>query len=200
MNFLPPLSQATHPDYTYHSRDWKKIRDVMAGERVVKDAGLTYLPALGSDMGTTYAAFKERAVFVNMTARTALGMIGTIFRRKVKVAGVDLIHTENVTIGGLSLNAFAKRLALELVVVGRAGILVDMSADGRAYMTEYVAENILDWNTTLINGRRELSYVLLREIVDNPRSVLDPTVSARPTVGLGVSQQPFRARYRVCIS
>ncbi len=191
------LSSYLHADYVYYHPEWVMIRDALAGERRVKEKGTTYLPALDVEYGTSYETYKERASFVNMVARTVLGLVGTIFRRPLKVENVDKADIENVTLSGLDLNLFGKKLAYEICAVGRVGILVDMHSDKeRVYMTEYVAENILSWQTEVVNGREVLSYVLLREIVaETPRLDRDSLPESR----VGGLPNGLRARYRALL-
>jgi hypothetical protein len=67
---------------------------------------------------------------------------------------------------------------------------------GKPYLTEYVAENILSWRTEVIDGREVLTYVLLREIVDNSQR-LDG--SAVVSLDNDYANQSLRARYRVLL-
>lgn len=190
------LATYMHVDYKYHFPDWVSIRDGIAGERRVKEKGSVYLPALDVEYGTSFEVYKSRACFVNMIGRTVTGMVGTIFRRPVKVEGVDRKALESVTVNNLDFNLFAKKLALEICSVGRVGVLVDMR-DEKPYMTEYIAENILSWRTSMVNGREELSYVLLREIIDeSPR--LDDEAAVSPPGGY-YQTSSLSARYRVLL-
>ena len=52
-------------------------RDCMSGEKAVKQAGTTYLPALDSSLSDGYDAYQARAKFVNMFSRTVGGLGGT---------------------------------------------------------------------------------------------------------------------------
>ncbi len=165
------LFSYVHADYRYYKPDWDMIRDAMAGERRVKALGETYLPRLGVSAGTTYDAYKQRAVFVNMTARTVSGLVGTIFRRRPKKIGFpdkQVKLTDMISPDGAPIDMFAKTIVNELTQVGRVGLLVDMDSNGinPPYLTYYVAENILSWKTEMIDGKETLTYVLLREIVD----------------------------------
>lgn len=190
------LSSYIHPDYTYYRPEWDAVRDALAGERRVKSRGTDYLPALDVEYGTTYEVYKERAIFVNMVARTVLGLVGTIFRRPLRASNVEKTKLENVTLNGLDMNLFAKKLAFEVCALGRIGVLVDMQAGGKVYLTEYIAENILSWKTRIVNGREELTYVLLREITDQT-PILDgntPFVSNSSGYSSGL-----QARYRVLL-
>jgi len=191
------LTSFLHSDYKYYHPEWVMIRDSLAGERRVKEKGTDYLPSLDVEYGTSYETYKQRATYVNMVARTVLGLVGTIFRRPLKAENANKADLDNVTINGLDLNLFAKKLAYEICSVGRVGVLVDMTAkDQRVYMTEYVAENILSWQTTVINGREVLSYVLLREIVSDVARLDDSTVApSNPWDGTS----SLRARYRLLL-
>lgn len=190
------LATYTHSDYKYYRPEWDAIRDAIAGERRVKDMGTTYLPGLDVEYGTSYETYKSRAVYVNMVARTVLGMVGTVFRRPVKADNVSKDDQKNVTLQGLDLNIFAKKLTLEVCALGRVGVLVDMvEGSERPYFAEYVAENILSWRTSIVNGREVLTYVLLREISDET-PVLDGTLYDSQA---GMVTGGLRARYRVLL-
>ncbi len=180
-------------DYAYFKPEWELIRDCMAGERRIKEKGTQYLPALGSDLGTSYQDFRDRASFVNMVSRTVTGLVGTVFRRPVKVDNVPREDLKDVTLTGQSFNIFSKVVVQEVASVGRVGVLVDMTDGKRPYMSEYIAENILAWKTAIVNGREVLTYVLLREIVD-----------VTPSLGGGGAQSFYNnsnlfARYRVLL-
>lgn len=191
------LSQYLHPDYIYYKPDWDMIRDALQGERRVKEQGSLYLPGLDTNFGTEYETYKERASFVNMLSRTVIGMVGTVFRRTIKVENVKKEDIENVTLDGLDLNLYAKKLALEVASVGRVGVLVDMPvSSGTPYLTAYIAENILSWRTEVINGREVLNYVLLREIVDNSQVLDGETIS---TIDGRANTNALRAKYRVLL-
>lgn len=186
-----------HPDYQYHKQDWDLIRDLLSGERRVKEMGPLYLPPLGKDSGATYADYKERAVFVNMLARTVNGLVGTVFRRNVKVLDIPASEQklfQSVTPDGASLNLFSKLVANEVFAIGRVGVLVDRDELGinPPYFTIYLAENILSWRSVVKDGKEFLDYVLLREIIETPNYLVGGVLGAdfldRPTLS---------ARYRV---
>lgn len=173
------------------------IRDAMQGERRVKERGTLYLPALARDGGTTYEDYKSRASFVNMTGRTIQGLLGTVFRRPVKVDNVNKKYLENVTLDGLDFNIFCKKATIEVIAMGRIGVLVDMDADGnQPYLIEYIAENILSWKTKIVNGRKVPVYVLLREIVD-ATPILDSDGSTAGGITISSYSLNLTARYRV---
>lgn len=187
------LGTFLHPDYSYEKCNWDLIRDCIQGERRIKEQGQVYLPSLSVTSGTTYEEYKSRATFVNMTGRTISGLVGTVFRRPVKVDGVDKSWLHDVTIDGLHFNLFCKKATIEVIGLGRIAVLVDMGSDGTdPYLCEYIAENILSWKTRTIAGRKVPSYVLLREITDNTPLLINGLDAQVDTYSQNLS-----ARYRV---
>ena len=189
-----------HSDYKYHKQDWDLIRDLLAGERRIKEMGALYLPPLGKDGGSTYAAYKDRAVFVNMLSRTINAHIGTIFRRPIKVSGLsDASKKKLDAIGqsGESLNSLGKNSAKEIDAIGRVGLLLDRDENGNdPYITTYMAENILSWKEKIVDGRKVPSYVLLREVVERMRAV-EPTKEPVPRTLLSATDNSMTVQYRV---
>lgn len=189
-----------HPDYKQAKPDWNLIRDCVEGERRVKERGVEYLPAIGKG-GQSYDDYLQRAVFVNMVGRTISGLLGTVFRRPVKVlkktARIEKLISE-VSVDGYSLHLFAKLVSREVLTTGRCGILADhppADQEGTAYLTHYIADNILSWRTQRRNGKDVLTYVLLREIVENLQFLGDSDL--RPPQLQGRPDTVLRARYRV---
>ena len=58
---------------------------MIAGEDAVKAGGTRYLPRLGLHSDDDYAAYKAGSSFFNVTARTAEGYLGLVFRRPLFV-------------------------------------------------------------------------------------------------------------------
>jgi hypothetical protein len=80
----------THLDYDASAADWARARDVLAGEHAVKAAGEKYLPRLDSQSEEEYSAYKARASFFGVTARTLEEYLDLVFRR----APVTSAHRE----------------------------------------------------------------------------------------------------------
>ena len=176
--------QSTHLEYDANLPAWLRARDVIAGEDAIKAAGIKYLPRLDSQTDDEFNAYKVRATFVNATARIADGYIGRIFRREptVKVpdtsAGIGRAmdgFAADADMNGTPLTAYAKNVTHEVIIVGRAGTLVDWDdvAEQRACARLYKAEQIINWQTSRVNGRNVLSLVVLKE--DGPH--LQPATS-----------------------
>ena len=168
-----------HPEYKAMVKKWQRCRDCVAGQDAVKEAGETYLPRLTDQETADYNAYKLRAQFFNATWRTISALAGMMFRRAPVVEAAANVETmlKDVTMSGQSFYTFAKRVALEILTVGRVGILVDypsQSVEGmtladaqklnlRPTMQMYPAESIINWKTKWIANESKLSLVVLSE-------------------------------------
>jgi hypothetical protein len=165
-----------HPEYEGRQDHWRTLRDVMAGDREVKRAGVRYVPRLEGMGESEYRAYVDRGFFYNATARTVSGYLGMIFRRepvmKLPKAGSPLgaalnAFANDADMLGKGVGVYAREVVSEVAVIGRAGTLIDWAGDGedRAYWSFYRAEDILNWREERINGRMQLTLVVLRESV-----------------------------------
>jgi hypothetical protein len=184
----------THPDYDAAYPRWKRCRDAYGGTDEIKAAvlaaaGITvgqpaispgkrnhsrsYLPQLDGQDEHQYCAYVERALWYGATKRTVQGLTGAIFRKEPHIDAPDAIasHLDDITLDGdVTLPELAKKLLEEQLIVGRAGLLVDMSPDAvaptarRPYWVLYGAEQIINWKTKRIGGQTVLALVVLEEI------------------------------------
>jgi hypothetical protein len=169
---LVPVN-STHPDYDANAAAWQCARDVIAGEAAVKAAGERYLPRLESQTDDDYKTYKMRAAFFNATARTLDALSGLVFRADLSlkipkdsssVAQAMAAFVADVNLSGTALDAYAKQVVSEVIGLGRAGTLVDWGGE-RAAAVFYTAEQILNWRTERLNGRDQLTLVVLKEEV-----------------------------------
>ena len=70
-----------HGEYLEFAGKWAKARDAAAGEEAVKARRDEYLPMLKGQNKDDYAAYLNRTLYSNATARTVDGLSGMIFRR-----------------------------------------------------------------------------------------------------------------------
>lgn len=171
---LDLTSVLSHKEYRYRAPDWKFVRDMVEGERAVKEQGKAYLPALSRDVtDDEYRAYLDRAVYVNLTERTVKSLAGRVFRKhpKVSIPGMkpDKVRalTEVWDDTGGDLTQFGQRLVQELLIAGRVGMLVDRQGTSDPYVTLYVAESVLNWRYEMRKGRSVLTYVLLKENIED---------------------------------
>ena len=179
-----------HAKYNDWLHKWKRQRDVIEGEDAVKAEGETYLPKLDGqgrsalpysvddDRQTIpvipYGDYKQRANFVNMTARTVESLAGAILRKEPSVKWPEK-HAEQldgIGYGGSSFYEMAQETLDDVIGIGRHGHLVD-APDGIdnawPFLSGYAAEAITNWDEDKINGKKQLVMVVLE---DEPETVI----------------------------
>lgn len=174
-----------HPSLSTYLPKWQRMRDCSDGQDAVHKAGTNYLPKLKDQSDEDYAAYKLRASFYNATWRTLGGLLGMMFRKaptKKLPAGLDA-YEPDIDMAGTSLETMARRIALEVLSIGRVGIMVDHpSVQGatpitvkaaedmglRPLITTYRGESITYWRYKRINNRWVLAHVRLKEVVSEP--------------------------------
>jgi hypothetical protein len=157
-----------HPNYSSQEYKWRRIRDVIAGEDAVKEAGEIYLPQLPEQTTKEYEAYKFRASWLSATDRTRAGLSGQIFRKDPEFNAPESPAMTSLNndsdLDGLTIYDYSRQVVDEVLGVGRAGTLIDWdSVEERPFFTFYPAESIRDWRKSRINGRTVLSYLALDE-------------------------------------
>lgn len=181
-----PDVRVLHPKYTEMAPKWVQIRDVLGGEKVIKDRCLQskkYLPLPATEADEManierYTAYVERSVFYNATARTLSGLVGQVFSKPPVMTFPDSVnYLETDPAGsGVTLEQQAKGVLADVMAVGRAGLWVDypaveggvtkaQSEEGiiRPFITSYKAEDIRNWRTRKVGAKTLLSLVVLAE-------------------------------------
>lgn len=178
-----------NPQYAAIATEWRTIRDCVAGERAVKARGPIYLPHPSSyDPANPrdvkrYKSYKQRAVFLNATARTLNALLGVAFAKPVTTnlqTSLSMLN-DDVDGRGCPLPQFLRGALSEVLQSGRSGFLVDYdraasfdengnpipqtaeeAASHRPIIKMYTAEQIINWRTT--NGTDTL--IVLKEKED----------------------------------
>lgn len=177
------------PDYYYFLSDWKKSRDVKAGQRAVHDGAQRYLPMLGGQEKDTdgqkeYEAFKARTVFYNATARTISAFLGLLLSKPATLNYPESMRPfiDDSSKDDKSLLTAVSYISEELLTVGRVAALVDYPENQeinlsladfeaqklRPYIAFYPAETILETKKSYINNESILSFVKLSETYKEP--------------------------------
>lgn len=175
-----------HPQYELYAPVWAKTRDAVKGSVAVKNKRHLYLPVpdaesnddrIGSET-VRYRQYLKRAVFTNFTGRTKNALVGAAFRHKPTYELPDQLYylEDDATGDGLSLVQLAKDELSNLLETGRSLFLVDYpQVDGdlsleqtrmldlRASIIPYTAEQVVNWKTEVINGRKLLTMCVLAE-------------------------------------
>lgn len=176
-----------HPLYNLFVEDWQQMSDTYDGQRVVKDAGTTYLPATANMIADgmdnenqagykAYQAYKTRAVYHDFV-KDAITMMVDIMNRKpaqIKLPKKMEPLRAKITSEGHSLSALMRDINYHQLKHSRFGLLVDVrSGEGPnalPYIATYEAPNIINWDM----GKREenksdLDFLVLDE-TENERS------------------------------
>jgi hypothetical protein len=174
-----------HPGFDKYQPKWKRARDVSDGQDAIHAAAEAYLPKLKDETKEDYAARVKRSNFFNGTWRTLAILNGMLFRKppKQEVPAAIEDYLTDVDLAGASIETFARCLALEVLEVGRVGLMVDHPAvenvsaltiaaaqqQGlRPLIQTYRAECIINWKYRRIKNRHRLSMVVLQETIAEP--------------------------------
>lgn len=166
--------EQTHPQYDSHTDAWRTSTDAVEGETAIKAAGTRYLPALGDQTSSGYAAYKDRAIFFGAPARTVTGVAGAINSKPplLKLPPNTQALLEDMGKEDESLHQIVAMVTGWLVSHGRVGIFVDADEQEGAdpYIALYSPMSITNWHTLVFQGREVLDLVVLHE----PTTRMDP--------------------------
>lgn len=176
----------THPNYELYKPSWAKTRDAVRGSVAVKEKRQVYLPVpdaetnderIGSE-SLRYRQYLKRALFTNFTGRTKNALVGAAFRKEPKIEvppGLDYL-IDDATGDGMGLEQMAKDELSNLLETGRTFLLVDypQAPEGlsqedvtrlqlQASIIPYTAEQVINWKTETVRGRKLLTMIVLGE-------------------------------------
>lgn len=137
-----------HPDFQARASQWSRCRDAADGEDAVKAKREDYLPRLKEQQDADYDAYLARGSFFGATGRTIEGLVGAAARKDPEMIVPDALEEmlEDVTLTGQGITEFIKKLCKEVMIGGRAGILVDFNEEKkRPFMAMYCTENVTNW-------------------------------------------------------
>lgn len=164
-----PSLTFTHPDYGLTWHEWATIADVCAGTTSVKRKATIYLPKLTDQTDEEYKAMQTRAVFFNATKRTKDALSGLLMRKQPVITTPEG-ETEaqpllaDIDMAGASILQWIRSLADAMVSTGRMVTVIDYNQENaRPYMVSYHALDVLNWATGLVDGRRILTLLIVRE-------------------------------------
>lgn len=175
-----------HPDYERFIPAWQKTRDAVRGSVKVKEKKSLYLPVpdpqssddrIGVE-SIRYKQYIKRALFTNFTGRTKNALVGAAFRKEPSFELPESLDylVDDATGDGLGLMQLCKDELSNLLETGRTFFLVDypQAEDGlsaedvaaldlRATIIPYTAEQVINWKTETIRGRKLLALCVLAE-------------------------------------
>lgn len=171
--------ETEHPDYSNRLPDWKRLRDVIDGERRMRENAADYVRKKEGMSNDEFRSYANCAPFYEATSRTVDGLTGMAFALDPVITLPNSMtdFREDMTLDGVSLEGFVEHLFEEVIVCNRAGVLVDYApldatiktkaqaeqANRRPTAAIYHAESIFHWRTAKVNGKRQLVEVRLKE-------------------------------------
>ncbi len=168
-----------HPEYSAITDDYRQMRDVLAGQRTIKQKGFLYLPPTvamaldGAYAGTSpgfgaYLAYSQRAVFPEHTAEAQATMVGLLNKELAEITVPERMIPllDNITRQGESAWQLLRRINEAQLGYGRVGLLVDVAPNAKfPHIVTYAAETITNWDDERATetARSALSFVVFNE-------------------------------------
>jgi hypothetical protein len=163
-----------HPEYSCNLPKWNKITKVINNEaseyiRTLEPQDQSRENLLRNEI------YKAEAVLVNFTSLTLEGLAGLIYRKKPQIRLPKQLEyvKEDCAEDGTSLIQFSRNMIVEMIKLGRVGALVDFPrSEGdldvidqnlQAKLALYESKDIINWNTARVNGKLQLTLVVLEE-------------------------------------
>ena len=158
-----------HPALVKAKPDIKRMRDTMAGERVIKESGSIYLPRLSNMTQKKYKEFLIHAAFQSITDDTLKEWRGLTFRSDpdYKLPFLPEGLVDNIDGEGNNLTAFTKTYFDCVSTYGRAGLMIvmeDDDPDGWPRLRLVETDNITNWP----DKNQEGNFCVVRDKVPSP--------------------------------
>jgi len=151
-----------HPNYIARSEDWLDCRNSHDGQRAIKAAGERYLPRLKGQTDAEYNAYKGRALFYSITAKTVSALQGMSLSKAPELKYPEKMKSFFEDKSGTQFYELLSSAVVEVLLTGRYGALIDRPADGgQPYVTVYPTENIINWAT---DDEGQYTMVVLKEV------------------------------------
>jgi hypothetical protein len=172
-----------HPEYIAQKAMWKQYKDLYAGgERLRMDAS-EYLVRRHKEPGEVYQERLSRVFYENYIGSIVDWYSATLMRREpmLQFQGNDTgakafysVFSDDCDLKGTNLHEFFRQRFAQTLVCGRSYVVVDFprasgpalnraeedaSGQSRAYLTDYSADEVINWNYDPQSG---LDWVVIR--------------------------------------
>ncbi len=182
---------------------WALPATLMGGTRAMREAGRRYLPQEPKETDGAYANRLKRAILFNGFRRTVRVLSGLPFAKPASLgaetASPFVGMAADLDFAGRDLTALARDLLEDMLVYGKAHILVDfpeavVAADGtpraltlaeerslnrRPYFTQVSPLALIAWRGARLGGVETLNRVRIRETATEPAGPWGETVVER---------------------
>jgi len=163
------------------------IESLMGGTETMREARTTYLPQEPDESDKAYNIRLYRTVLFNAFRRTIMYLSGQVFSKPIILESdvPDRIRdfAENIDQEGSNINVFCKKWFTNGIMDGVGAVLVDYpkvdkdrvktKADEdrlgvRPYWVLIKSKDIIGWQTEIVNAKKKLMQVRIRENVRVP--------------------------------
>ena len=187
--------QTPNPEYSQLVPVWKKCRVVVSGQRAVLSHDLTvnhkdnllvaFSPSMSQEQ---FNFFKAEAELPGIGSQFVKLLVGGLLRKPPVITYSDKVPenakdwiSNNIGVDGTSLVTFLDNILSEELVTSRAWVYVEYPdidksvADTmdktqwdevKPYPIKWLAEQVINWQTQIINGTKKLTRVVVRGIVE----------------------------------
>jgi hypothetical protein len=172
-----------HPDYIARKAMWKQYKDLYAGGEQLRLNACEYLVRRQKEPGQVYEERLRRVFYENYVGSIVDWYAATLMRREpmLQFEGSDAgakgfynLLSVDCDLKGTSLHEFFRQRFVQVMVCGSSFVVVDFPKAGgvaqtraeedasgrsRAYLTEYAADEVINWNYDETGG---LDWVVIR--------------------------------------
>jgi hypothetical protein len=183
-----------HPEYATRKAMWRRYKDLCAGGEQLRQNAAEYLVRRHKEPAEVYEERLQRVFYENHIGSIIDWYAATLMHRapSLMVAGSDTPaktffgeFTNNCDLQGTSLGEFFRQQFRQTMVCGSSFLVVDFprsrgaaltradedaSGRSRAYLAEYGADEVINWNYGETGG---LEWVVIRTSCVQQRSVSD---------------------------
>lgn len=201
-----------HPDYDENLRHWEFVRHSFAGEYdmkthahdreyiIVPQAMLGYsgerAPAYHYVQNNREAvAYIERARYPEVCARALEIASGKALSRDPQIEADDAVVPllDEVFASGVDFETGVLEALKEALTLRAGGLLVNLNSEGKAAISIYPAENVVNWNSE--GGKTRL--VVIEDTAPNPDPFNHEPIAERIVLGLDDRGKYFMERWQM---
>ena len=159
-----------HPDYVARKAMWKQYKDLYAGGEQLRLNAYEYQVRRQKEPGPVYEERLRRVFYENYVGSIVDWYAATLMRREpmLQFEGSDAgakgfynLLSDDCDLKGTNLHEFFRQRFVQVMVCGSSFVVVDFPKAGgvaqtraeedasgrsRAYLTEYAADEVINWN------------------------------------------------------
>lgn len=147
---------------------YRTVRDALEGELQMRSQGAVYVPKLDGLTSSQFDSYLQRGTWYGTPEMTLRALSGLALRKDPVLALPERLEPMKMSAGadGAPLLILIEEMVNEVIAMGRFGLLLDFPSANTNSLTlphvaTYRAESIEDYRVEWIEGRLELTRVVL---------------------------------------